>query len=301
MKIKGSLEDILCSTKKFFGASLLISALTLNQFFKEKLIAQNKETKIDYLFSLGVNMNYEPNQAIISNVPEYIRNVPIHPDDNYVNRKNIAPIEDTNLKYPPLSFRFKGDLSLRYYEEDYVVQFGGNINAIIVSPFGGIKSRNYTDKVGSEERGDKAALTYYGFVDDITGGLNIIYPGLCFKILIPYNNYYLKNERMLNDDHYLFLEYDVDFFKLNLKNGWDRYNDLETKEIFRIADLIKHKIKLGVGININEGLRLGEGHYLTLFLGYVISNTKPTSIGKEIDLTTRNHFLVGAGIDVRIL
>ncbi len=232
-----------------------------------------------YLFiSGGWNFALDFNMCSLETIPEYIRNVPRHPDDGG-GFTNIAPIEDSKLSYSPFSLNLiNGSAGIGCKFELFDLMLGGNVDWCLFTS-GPIKKRNYTNASGTETRGYGAALTYYRLNKGSAHKWNAFTPGLFLR---------LSRKISTESDFSLFVEYSLDFYNLHLETGWDRYNNLEIREIYKLADINKRTIKIGFFVDIDSDLEF--------FIGYVMPDSRLTSIGKMAGLKIGPYITIGVGI-----
>jgi hypothetical protein len=207
------------------------------------------------------NLNSETNyNADVQTVPEYVRDVPAHPDDLWkVDPANVAPIADTPFSFPIeitkpfLDFK----LGIGFTEGIFNIELGPRFASFIDTNYANskVKERNYTNHPGTEERGYGAALTFYRFHfekgDTSIGG----FLRTSLKFDISDSNKVLFLEPFLD---YSFLYSTCSF---SLTTGWDRYNRLEKKDSYQIAsDIIDHSLEVGLkGSMMNFALEVYGG------------------------------------------
>jgi hypothetical protein len=212
----------------------------------------------------------------IDSVPNYIRDVPAHPDDLWkVNPEDVAPISDAGLMFSTISSSSLVSINLNvgvgYRDDIFDFTLGPKLSFSSLDRYGSlsIKERNYTNHPGTEDRSVGAALTYYGFdfeslplslgalaraslAFDISEGNKVLF----FKPFIGYSATYSPSH----------------FF---VENGWDRYGHLEQKEKYKLTDgFINHSIEGGISFSL-------PGFSLELFSGIDIPQTLNTTLGNE--------------------
>lgn len=227
-----------------------------------------------YLFiGGGVNWTWDANICKISNIPERVRDVPVYPDDENIYT-DIAPINNSQLSYSPSSVALNGVIGAGCKFGLYSIALGGSIDYYLAAnDKTTIKRRNYTNAPGTEQKGEGAALTYYKLDKDWNHGLNALAPGLFVKLSKQFS------EKSICC---LFVEYNISFYGLHLENGWDRYNHLKKWKIYKIADIHRNSIKLGLGIKSLE-----------IFVKYTISTTRLTELGSISNLKTFPYWTIG--------
>jgi hypothetical protein len=142
------------------------------------------------LVGMDLGVTYvEPQIKSIDNIPLSIRNVPINPEDTYVPAGNQGPISQTSLKTPytltildfKLGAKFDmgraqswGDGSTnKWLSASAGIGISLNLTPdTIGNPTFGSNTaeRNYSNAVGTSERGEGAALTYEQLNNHYWGG-----------------------------------------------------------------------------------------------------------------------------------
>jgi hypothetical protein len=210
--------------------------------------------------------------AVIQNVPAYMRDVPIHPEDTYALLENNAPLRDSSFTFIP-SLNIGAKFGAGIKKGDFDFNFG--IKTWAEAYFGGTIERNYTNYPGTDKRGEGAALTYY---QANIGRSNI---GAFAKALI------------LN---FFSMEYSVDFplsQGVSITNGWDRWNSLEMKNKY-IAEFktLNHTLKFGLNIPTDYGINsFFPG--LEICTGITIPQLiSQSDLAKQIGLTISPYFFI---------
>jgi hypothetical protein len=181
----------------------------------------------------------------ITHVPDFIRDVPAHPDDLFKTRpQDITPIDDCSFSLPIVGrknvLEMKAGIGIKKGVFDF--RFGPKINYGWGNEKSIIKERNYLNHPGTDTRGTGAALTYDQFKVSRNTGLNfggIAEATLAFDLSRGYEVFFLGP----------FAEYSFSILpqKFYFENGWDRYNTLEKKSTYELAsDMLNQSIKLGV-------------------------------------------------------
>ena len=219
---------------------------------------------------IGISLSYATPDIKIRNMPLEVRNVPIHPDDTYVSQKKAGPIEEK--EYSSIGTIMFGP----WIKKDIGKSRAGlRLNWII---YPGIEIadkelRNYTNAVGTEHRGHGAALTFVGIekrgifftktpVVDVL--LNVT-PEVFFEVNIS------------NKKDNLQLGASVSYARLVADTGWDRFNSLETRELFTLA----HIIPVSTYIKYNN-----------YEFGVQVPIIFETSLGEKAKIETKTNFLI---------
>jgi hypothetical protein len=171
------------------------------------------------------------NHFTITNVPEYIRFVPNHPDDP---KDFEGPIDDGKIRFNSFMNTALGlGYALELKKFNLRVGFTCGL-PLVIDDF---RSRNYTNDPGSDTRGYGAALTFYGL-----GNTRFNYN------LRPYFRFCY----LLNDDDGIFIEYEANYQHFNIINGWDRYDQNQYYYIWEVGKLLNHNFNIGYEFNIDR-------------------------------------------------
>lgn len=186
------------------------------------------EKQVDLFVESGFDLQFSmPPVKQVKNLPEYLRDVPIHSDDAWgipgpiPKDKAQAPwlTEIRFLKLgteielnPETSWKSYFDLSLNY---GYWTKWGADINR-----------RNYTNAPGTEKRGYGAALTFW------TPGYDSLIPGF-------------RTELHFDNDNGCFIGAGFRKFHLEIITGYDRYDRLEHKSHKDIGQIYETSLYLG--------------------------------------------------------
>ena len=181
-----------------------------------------------------------------SKIPDIMKAVPKHPDDVNIPASNVAPIEvstltDAHLWWTPMYM----NINVGIGTERLTVEGG---------PFGQLNvgsqettERNYTNAVGSSQKGYGAALTYiklnstrwiYGF----TGMLR-----------------YKPNPK---DGLYLTLNYSQYWQNMSIRTGWDRNDKYTEYTKYPIGTFLFQEVSLGIEMNFDKTyvkMSIGDG------------------------------------------
>ncbi|MFH1452191.1 MAG: hypothetical protein ABIF88_03395 [archaeon] len=162
----------------------------------------------------------------VRDVPEEIRDVPIHSDDGYASGKG-GPIPSDDINVGPRTggfFRYGGRMPV--IKDTLFAKLGIEVE------LGGIftsdkPSRNYTNAVGTSQRGRGAALTYYSIHTKSGPNWN--------SSLIPKIVGGLELE--LSDSVTVGANYSIWREDLVAETGYDRYDSLEHRSSFNLVDM----------------------------------------------------------------
>lgn len=251
---------------------LLVLMFVLNNF----LLAANKpeqKNKVYLFLNGGINWAWDIDMCTIPYVPKRVRNVPVHSDDQNIPT-NIAPINNASINYSPCSICLEGMIGVAYKSGLYKVKIsGGTSYYLAANDHNSLKTRNYTNAPGTNERGDGAALTYYKLDKDWTHGINAFVPRLSINISRQFSKKSICQ---------IFTEYDLSFYGLHLENGWDRYNRFEKWKIYKLADIRRNCIKFGLNVK-----------FLKIYMGYVIPTANLTELGEISQLKIGPYWTIG--------
>lgn len=231
-------------------------------------------TQVNAAFKGRGGISYSgDNICTVTDIPEYIRNVPIHPDDTYVSPSNAGPIRDSTLECSNhhLYSSALGGLEKKF--GSYSLFFGLGIRLTLFDEVSIVK-RNYTNAVGTETRGYGAALTYYALREGKNYYFINAHPELSLQINVD-----LGSENSIFKR--FFLEYNMLKIPLYIETGWDRYDKLEKKTSHRIADMDKSLIKIGLASK-------AAGR---IYIAFVKSHIKETE--QNINITADDYVLAG--------
>lgn len=183
----------------------------------------------------------------VSNVPESIRDVPMHPDDSWGTPGVIAADSAdsawlTEIRFLKLGLR--ADLSESVTWENFADL---SFNYGHYAKLGGdLRRRNYTNAPGTEQRGYGAALTFW------TPGYDALIPG--FRSELHFKSW--------------FLGFGLRPYSCGIITGYDRYDSVaENEDYVRIGELLETSLCIGwskrsanrrwvgnfrVGVNFNQ-------------------------------------------------
>lgn len=182
----------------------------------------------------------------VSNMPFSVRNVPNHPKDTYVSASTAGPI--SQLKYSTYVMAGVNYTAVKWQAGKGVLNLKAKwMFYPIPSQLGGAAERNYTNAVGSSQRGTGAALTFACLQ---TRG---IIPGTKNVLLDLVTNFTPEVEWVHPISKKLDLIMNASYFSLQAVNGWDR-NDLF--DIWHYQTLA-HCFPLGVGVQFGRHTKLG--------------------------------------------
>ncbi len=202
-----------------------------------------------------------PSVKEVANVPESIRNAPIHHDD-WGTPGPIAATEGngpwlTELRFlrfglrtdltESIAWRNYVDLSLNY---DYWFKWGADVNR-----------RNYTNATGTEERGGGAALTFW------SPNYDMFIPGF-------------RSELCFNDSW--FLGAGLRRYGVGIITGYDRYDRLDNDNFTRIGKLLETSVYGGWS---NENIK-GRHLFGDFRVGLNFNMYSENSEYRDIDVST---------------
>jgi hypothetical protein len=252
--------------------------------------------KISFLKEINLGITYNKEHTKISNIPLIIRDVPKHPDDGYADDRDVAPIEDKTLKMSDrISFvngKFGGKIS--FLEEKLNLNLGVEtdlefkFNSLAeYNERSDLNERNYTNHPGTNIRGEGAALTFYDVHPAFILNKNtFIKPQLFSEIEIA-----VKDRGLIKLGYGLYSE------KLVARNGWDRWNSLEVKERYPLANLLigKPYFSIRTPSYNNKGTKI----YSESTLGFTYLINKDTKeIAKETQINFKRGWFIESSINI---
>jgi len=184
----------------------------------------------------ALDIQYTWTNIQLTNVPEHLRTVPIHPEDIwYAKEKNNGPILNDYSKLPNYyEIRFlKGGLEIMLNEDTYLDVYGDLSYLTTSHPkdHRDVHVRNYTNHPGTGQRGTGAALTYW------TGNFDKgIFVGLKADV-----------HKALSDEHDMFIGIGHRKLPIGAETGWDRFNSLEKHKLKNIGEIGETSIYWGIG------------------------------------------------------
>jgi hypothetical protein len=237
-------------------------------------------------------------------IPEYVRDVPKHPDDDYALDSNVAPIKDTSPSYlipldkPPFELRALVGIEKNGFD----LSLGPSM--LIGSPevpysidFEGYHvGRNYTNYPGTDIRGYDAALTYYS-VQGLSRKFSFgFFSRLSYKVL-EICTPKMYSPLSLN----LFAEYSINPMTSTLKieNGWDRYDSYEIKDTYHLdTKFIRQYAKAGIKVKFLPAHPVPFIMTLNLFAGKEFYNVISSEL--PFELSSSDNFVIGFGTGFEI-
>lgn len=225
------------------GAAIALNAGCANYLPRiqdpDKFIYINDNFKVRPFGKLCLDLQVSQPVKKIENVPEKMRYVPIHHDDDWVPESDNGVIADDSTKLLPLFTLDFLKLGLESKINDSIdVDVYGDLglNVSYFMPFshdfafGTINERNYMGAPGTDERGYGTALTYW------TANYGpVLIPGINVDLSFPVR----ENYNFLIGGG--FRSYD-----LKVETGWDRYNDLDKHKDYKIADIEEKSVYIGI-------------------------------------------------------
>ncbi|MBW2990281.1 hypothetical protein KY348_01100 [Candidatus Woesearchaeota archaeon] len=296
---KSSLEKIISSAKKFFIIGSLIGTLSLNPWAgdtqkKEDPFQENKERTKRFSFFWDVNLGYRSSiLGSVENIPLEVRDVPKHEDDWYAKDRNVAPIEKNSVNlYGRVKAGTRLGGKLAFIQDKLFFKTGVGIDfthAAALSKYNkrkDMQERNYTNFPGTNTRGYGAALTFYqvrtSFVD--LGLEDAFFRPLVFSEI----------EVKLEEKTGLVLGYLAYPQNFHVRNGWDRYDNLQVKDEHELAKLIIGGPYVSIKFYHKEDYS-EKRNYVSIDVGFTsILKKQLTEIGKNMQLNFNDgSFYIG--------
>ena len=187
----------------------------------------------------GMWLTMTLNEIRAYNLPESIRFVPNHRDDGYASPTSAGPI--TKLNYA-----IKDTITVSRPLDEHGITIGGlrflleagwiinlSANEGVITALGDFGQRNYTNAVGTHQRGEGAALTFVGiqercipslgFFDTITN----IYPSVSAEYSFG-----------PKDNAWGLINCNVAYWRLIAVTGWDRNNYHALRKTYTLAQCL---------------------------------------------------------------
>jgi len=226
-------------TLKRMAEGVLSVILTLGLWTHASAEEKTAEPRKDFRLlskGMGFDITYTWLGAHIDNMPLEIRDVPVHPDDSWAE-DNRGPIKETKFNAShaisvPIMYEreygtgSKDPLRIRYgYGLEWTIDVGATF-----------EERNYTTRVGSDRRGDGAALTYVsmrqgGMIPSFDNGWSDIFlnwtPRVKFEVA-PFGGT-LKN---------LWFGTSASYFSIAAQNGYDRYDKIDVRKNYTVLHVV---------------------------------------------------------------
>lgn len=284
---------------------LVILAAFLGQLVQAKQgeSGSSKKSSLSIRFTLGSKVQFFKNSTFFLNAPEYMRYIPIHPNDWHAHELDNAPIENGITIFPnALSIPLYGELGPQISFSNIKMRFKTGMSlelmnivyplvGLISHPFDGIpqmnmKERDYLLNPGSSKRGYGTALTYYRVYTQLKRKFPHYY-GAEIEIGI-------KEKEVLS----LLLGWEeIASYDLFLENGWDRYDSLQVRETFLLGNFSPRKFYTGL---IWESDKYTEKERHIYVMGYIIAGVtiekRKIAIGEVEYKRMPVFFQIGANI-----
>lgn len=272
------------SKNKIIISTLLILFSSLSadcQKDKESLFYRGTYNKFNFSkiyitaeFNLATTLDYS--NLRISDIPEYIRDIPPHKDDK---GRTTQPIDDVEIWYPSWLGLLGVNFSVGYNNKLFDIKIGGS-RGNVAPMLGGLIERNYTNAPGTSKRGYGAALTAYGFVRG--SRQKSLYVRFQPKMALP-----------------VVISFEKENFDLSLDTGWDRYNGWEKYKKYRLLNYSYTTFKLAIieleekGVDEDESNHVGIVAALGFYIGYKFNHKLNTKYIEEINHSFSDNFIVG--------
>jgi hypothetical protein len=209
---------------------------------------------------------FDTTKVTVDNMPLEIRNVPIHQNDALG-----TPGPVTQVRYTQ-SCSFMLDACRTWESERY--WFGVGVGWILFPFAPDMEERNYTTAVGTDQRGNGAALT---FVRITRRG---IFAGSSDGFLDLFTNLTPSATAGIHLTHDWAIGANVNYQRLIACNGWDRYDKYEVNKRYSLLTLMPISIYLR---------RSGFS------IGYTTAISTESRLGKEAAAKFQGGFFIGYG------
>lgn len=227
-------------------------------------------------------LDFRPRPVEVGNIPDSMRQVPVHKDDGYLGRKGeIVTIPADIIKpglfvgYSPAiapeisvgRFKTRGGISLNIPFYPKAVRGNG----------GSTRERHQYDSGTS--RGTGTSLVYYAV--NVSSKPTLGWLG--------------EAEFIANDNWSFLAGYAISEYKLQIATGWDRFNDLQT---YRKYDISHNQVeKRYVGFRIKPEDESGSG---LVMVGVYSQKTTPTAAGQALNMRNGNSFFVAVAVSTTL-
>lgn len=269
------------------GLVILVTVFNGLICFGQVLALENEDDlKTGINASLWLDLRTSHSVKGVKNVPLKIRDVPVHPHDEWL-RENGGPIEDDNVEIPHETDWLSASLGVKRTILSNI-KLGGGVKARLVH--GGCYISH--DDTSSPQLAERV---YYRYLLAHAG----TYYGVEMKencIFEPY----LELGVDITEELYLYGELSIRQFHLQAENGWSRSMDEEgdkliPRERYTLAKIRETNFCLGIAVGGNK-----NGKSVKLYMGITILNRPELfSVAKDIQIDYSNiSFFVGLAIGV---
>lgn len=224
-------------------------------------------------FCGGGILSFTGGEISVKNLSLEMRNVPVHADDSFA-AKNAGPITDAGYDVNG-TFEIGGNFSRRYNR----LRVGAGVKWMIA--LADDAKRNYTNAVGTSERGYGAALTYVTLAKK--GILLNSSDSLVYYILNLTPEVFV--EAVILEKPSLALGCSLSYFNLQAVNGWDRYDKNEINEYYSLGHYVPVSVYLKIFATDLMDVAIGANYPVKL---------SETADGKEADIQRRLTWFVAA-------
>lgn len=222
---------------------------------------------------LNIDILYADTDLSVDNMPMVVRNVPIYPDDlSYVPPENQGPI--SRLKYSQ-----SGDFDLAIMgayqfsaSDTSPLRFNIGLGVdLLFASTGDMAERNYTNAVGTDARGEGAALTY---AELFQGNINSAENQDSLVNVAPIGKFEVApfNEPFRT----VWFGVSASYFTVGAQNGWDRWDSFEPLDTFDLATVIP--------VRLYTTCFIGESEHIGLTIGAQLNETLKTNLGEQAGL-----------------
>lgn len=223
---------------------ILVGASITQALTPEKTISLGEEKQIRPFLELCLDTQFSfPPVKKVSNVPNYIRDVPIHPDDPWGEPGAIAKDKAdapwlVEIRF--LKLGFESELKESVVWRNYL-DLSWNIGHWIMLG-ADVQKRNYTNAPGTEQRGYGAALTFW------SPGYEKFIPGFRSEV-------HFKSKNGGTEEWFMGVglrKYDVQII-----TGYDRWDRLDHRDHIGIGELLEASVYTGWKWSDNGDFRVG--------------------------------------------
>ena len=294
------------SSVAFVAKDSFAKTSNLERTVVESPARDSSKSSFDLFIDMNLKFEYHPEVISASNFPVDIRRVPVHAQDrkyyHFHDDEIMIDIMDTKLSYRPTWFLPSIGAGATYSYKPFRIRTGINLAILFdyylegeeMHPDDTIQEYDYLHG-GGEKRTEGSALVYYG-----------LFFGNHFT-----PEFYVELSKDVTEKINVFLEYNRLKYSIEVQNGWDRYNSLDTMHRYGLSDFLSQSVKIGIQSTErpntaswpNEPWRLfGKEIYGSsqAYLGYSFIDSKIHPISGLNVKTTSSQFFIGGNISFKL-
>ena len=267
-----NIEKVVNASKKFFGTSLLVGALTVNPFLTKNTQAQSPKLSFYSDFSIKYESGLVKD---IKNIPLEVRTLP-----KKKGGEEIVTIKEDYLELKeslPLSTKLGGKIS---FNDKIGLTLGMNFDFYFSSKEKNMHTRDFSENSKKcESPREYGPATYYCAYPAFLSNWNrTIKPSL-----------YSEIEAKITDVLGIGVGYELSKEKLVIENGWENSDKFKKNKRYDLANLTTNNIFGSLKFH-NED----EGVFYSLDLGFsraINENLNPLGEQAKINFNDKNWFV----------